>query len=133
MRPFASESGRSEGGKNGSSSAVGALRSGTPAIPQRVKWPGFDKLTLLVIVSRTRARPFRSGCWVPNTSLSASARPRWFASTRRWRFGHAFSLSRWTLAGFACDADNGTVILRLPLDVEVSAKGIQTCDPSSQV
>jgi hypothetical protein len=37
------------------------------------------------------------------------------------------------LPDFACLADNGTVVLRLPLEVEVSAKGIQTCDPSSQV
>jgi hypothetical protein len=37
------------------------------------------------------------------------------------------------LPDLACLADNGTVVLRLPLEVEVSAKGIQTCDPSSQV
>jgi Gram-negative bacterial TonB protein C-terminal len=36
------------------------------------------------------------------------------------------------LPDFACEADNGTVVLRLPLEVEVTAKGIQTCDPSSQ-
>jgi hypothetical protein len=36
------------------------------------------------------------------------------------------------LPEFACEVDNGTVVLRLPLEVEVTAKGIQTCDPSSQ-
>jgi hypothetical protein len=36
------------------------------------------------------------------------------------------------LPEFACEIDNGTVVLRLPLEVEVTAKGIQTCDPSSQ-
>lgn len=34
---------------------------------------------------------------------------------------------------FACGADNGTVLLRLPQEVEVSAKGIQTCDSASEV
>jgi hypothetical protein len=29
-----------------------------------------------------------------------------------------------------CDIDNGTVLLRLPTEVEVSAKGVQTCDPA---
>lgn len=29
-----------------------------------------------------------------------------------------------------CDMDNGTVLLRLPTEVEVSAKGVQTCDPA---
>ena len=28
-----------------------------------------------------------------------------------------------------CEMDNGTVLLRLPTEVEVSAKGVQTCDP----
>jgi hypothetical protein len=28
-----------------------------------------------------------------------------------------------------CGMDNGTVLLRLPAEVEVSAKGVQTCDP----
>lgn len=37
------------------------------------------------------------------------------------------------LPNFVCLPDNGTVVLRLPLEVEVSAKGIQTCDGSSQV
>jgi hypothetical protein len=37
------------------------------------------------------------------------------------------------LPDFARLPDNGTVVLRLPLEVEVSAKGIKTCDPSSQV
>jgi hypothetical protein len=31
-----------------------------------------------------------------------------------------------------CEIDSGTVLLRLPTEVEVSAKGIQTCDPSVQ-
>jgi hypothetical protein len=29
-----------------------------------------------------------------------------------------------------CDMDSGTVLLRLPTEVEVSAKGVQTCDPT---
>ena len=37
------------------------------------------------------------------------------------------------LPDFSCDLDNGTVVLRLPVEVEVSAKGVKTCDPSSQV
>jgi hypothetical protein len=31
-----------------------------------------------------------------------------------------------------CEADNGTVLLRLPTEVEVTAKGVQTCDPADQ-
>jgi len=30
-----------------------------------------------------------------------------------------------------CSMDNGTVLLRLPTKVEVSAKGVQTCDPAT--
>jgi Gram-negative bacterial TonB protein C-terminal len=30
----------------------------------------------------------------------------------------------------ACEMDNGTVLLKLPTVVEVSAKGVQTCDPA---
>lgn len=37
------------------------------------------------------------------------------------------------LPDFGCEADNGTVVLHLPFEVEVSAKGIKTCDPSSEV
>jgi TonB-like protein len=37
------------------------------------------------------------------------------------------------LPDFACEADNGAVVLRLPREVEVSVKGMQTCDPSGQV
>lgn len=29
-----------------------------------------------------------------------------------------------------CEMDSGTVLLRLPTEVEVSAKGVQTCDPA---
>jgi TonB family protein len=29
-----------------------------------------------------------------------------------------------------CEMDSGTVLLRLPTEVEVSAKGVQTCDPT---
>jgi TonB family protein len=32
-----------------------------------------------------------------------------------------------------CEMDNGTVLLRLPTEVEVSAKGVQTCDPVEKV
>jgi hypothetical protein len=29
----------------------------------------------------------------------------------------------------ACEIDDGTIVLRLPTEVEVSARGVQTCDP----
>jgi|GEM_PF-1967134 len=29
-----------------------------------------------------------------------------------------------------CEMDSGTVLLRLPTEVEVSARGVQTCDPT---
>jgi TonB family protein len=29
-----------------------------------------------------------------------------------------------------CEMDSGTVLLRLPTEVDVSAKGVQTCDPT---
>ncbi len=32
-----------------------------------------------------------------------------------------------------CEADNPTVLLRLPLEVEVTTKGMTTCDPSSEI
>ena len=31
-----------------------------------------------------------------------------------------------------CELDNGTVLLRLPAEVEVSAKGVQSCGPADQ-
>jgi outer membrane biosynthesis protein TonB len=31
-----------------------------------------------------------------------------------------------------CSIDNGTVVLHLPLDVQISAKGVHTCDPASE-
>ena len=37
------------------------------------------------------------------------------------------------LPDLSCDFDNGAVVLRLPLEVEVSAKGIKTCDTSTEV
>ena len=35
------------------------------------------------------------------------------------------------LPGSQCAIDNGVVVLHLPTEVEVSAKGIETCDPVS--
>jgi Gram-negative bacterial TonB protein C-terminal len=37
------------------------------------------------------------------------------------------------LPEFVCEADNPTVLLRLPLEVEVSTKGLKTCDPSVEI
>ncbi len=31
-----------------------------------------------------------------------------------------------------CEIDNGIVLLRLPIEVEISAKGVQNCDPSTE-
>jgi len=31
-----------------------------------------------------------------------------------------------------CEMDSGTVLLRLPTEVEVSARGVQTCDPTAE-
>jgi len=36
------------------------------------------------------------------------------------------------LAELECEMDSGTVVLRLPSEVEVSAKRLQTCDPNVQ-
>jgi hypothetical protein len=37
------------------------------------------------------------------------------------------------LPDMVCEADNSTVLLRLPLEVEVSAKGVKTCDPAVEI
>jgi hypothetical protein len=37
------------------------------------------------------------------------------------------------LPEFSCDFDNPTIVLRLPLEVEVATKGLKTCDPSSKI
>jgi Gram-negative bacterial TonB protein C-terminal len=37
------------------------------------------------------------------------------------------------LPDFTCEPDSGTVVLHLPLEVEVRVKGIQTCDPGVEV
>jgi hypothetical protein len=37
------------------------------------------------------------------------------------------------LPDFVCDLDNPIVLLRLPLEVEVSTKGLKTCDPSVEI
>jgi hypothetical protein len=31
----------------------------------------------------------------------------------------------------ACELDNGTVVLHLPTEAEITVKGVQTCDPTS--
>jgi hypothetical protein len=60
-------------------------------------------------------------------------------NVRTWRFReHESTTFEVTfqykmLPGDQCDADNGEVTLRLPTEVEVSAKGIETCDPVSNV
>jgi hypothetical protein len=37
------------------------------------------------------------------------------------------------LPEFVCESVNPTVILRLPIEVEVSTKGLKTCDPSVEI
>jgi hypothetical protein len=37
------------------------------------------------------------------------------------------------LPEFVCEAENPTVLLRLPFEVEVSTKGLKTCDPSVEI
>jgi hypothetical protein len=37
------------------------------------------------------------------------------------------------LPEFVCEIENPTVLLRLPLEVEVSTKGLKTCDPSTEI
>jgi hypothetical protein len=37
------------------------------------------------------------------------------------------------LPDFVCESVNPTVILRLPIEVEVSTKGLKTCDPSVEI
>jgi len=32
-----------------------------------------------------------------------------------------------------CEFENPTILLRLPLDVEVTAKGLKTCDPTGEI
>jgi hypothetical protein len=46
--------------------------------------------------------------------------PATFEATFRYRI----------LTPSECGTDNGTVLLRLPTQVEVSANGVQTCDPA---
>jgi len=37
------------------------------------------------------------------------------------------------LPEFVCEIENPTVLLRLPYEVEVSTKGLKTCDPSVEI
>lgn len=37
------------------------------------------------------------------------------------------------LPEFVCGFENPTILLRLPLDVEVTANGLKTCDPSTEI
>jgi len=37
------------------------------------------------------------------------------------------------LPAFVCEADNPTVLMRLPREVEISTKGLKTCDPSEDI
>ena len=47
-------------------------------------------------------------------------RPTTFEATFRYKM----------LPESVCEMDSGTVLLRLPTEVEVSARGVQTCDPT---
>jgi len=72
----------------------------------------FDGPLMLAIAARENVETWRLRWHSPTT----------FVATYRYKL----------LPDIACEFDDGTVVMRLPLEVEVSAKGIKTCDPSSQ-
>ena len=53
----------------------------------------------------------------------------------KWHARTTFDATfRYTLLpDLVCEAGNSTVLLRLPLEVEVSAKGVKTCDPATDI
>lgn len=53
----------------------------------------------------------------------------------KWHARTTFEATfRYTLLpDLVCEADNPTVLLRLPLEVEVTAKGVKTCDPATDI
>lgn len=61
------------------------------------------------------------------------------ANAKTWRFQwHRRTTFEATfryklLPDSVCKFENPTVLLRLPLDVEVTAKGVKTCDPSTTI
>jgi len=60
-------------------------------------------------------------------------------NVKTWRFGlHTRATFETTfrytlLSGFVCVPENSTVLLRLPLEVEVTAKSVKTCDPAVEI
>jgi hypothetical protein len=68
---------------------------------------------LLALAARENVKTWR---------LSRHARTT-FVATFRYRL----------LPEFVCEIENPTVLLRLPYEVEVSTKGLKTCDPSVEI
>jgi hypothetical protein len=69
------------------------------------------------------------------TTLARAARENVKTWRLKWHVRTTFEATfRYTLLpDLVCEADNPTVLLRLPLEVEVSAKSVKTCDPAAEI